>query len=430
LDHFIYRNGQLYAEDVAIDDLAAEVGTPAYVYSRATFEGHFDRLSTAFRGVNPLVCFSIKSCANLTLLRLLLKRGAGMDVVSGGELYRAMVAGCDPKKVVYAGVGKTDAEIEQSLQAGIGWFNIESEQEFENVAAIARRMRKRARAALRVNPDVADARTHYKTSTGQKESKFGVDYERAIRFFETYGRDEWVELPAIHLHLGSPTYSPEPYGRAIHKALQLIKELRERGFTIKTLDIGGGYAADYESGVTPSFEDYAQAIVPLLRDFVESGGGIIMEPGRSISANSAILVTRVLYVKEGGTKTFAIVDTGMHHLIRPTLYEAFQFMWPSRVPEHLVPKQRAKGMDLSDLLTYEIVGPICESSDYLAKARAIPRVQRGDLLCIFGSGAYGMVMASQYNSMPRPPEVLVDGSSFRVIRERETYEDLVRGETL
>jgi diaminopimelate decarboxylase len=357
-----------------------------------------------------------------------------MDVVSGGELHRAVLAGTPTSKIVYAGVGKTDVEIRQALQANIGWFNIESEGEFENIAAIARQMGKRARGALRINPDVADPKTHQKTMTGQKESKFGVDIDRARTFFARYGRDEHLELSAIHLHLGSPIYSAEPYVRALHKALALVDELKARGQEVRTIDIGGGFMAEYQAGdgrgrEPTTWDDYAREIVPLLVPFVRGGGQVIIEPGRTISANAGALVTRVQYVKTGGRKTFVIVDAGMHTLVRPALYDAYHFIWPTRVAPSQVPTSRVERPDLPDLAPVDIVGPICESSDCLAKERAIPKVARGDLLCVFSAGAYGMVMASQYNATPRPPEVLVDGDQATIIRRRETYDDLVAAES-
>ncbi|MGB0766901.1 MAG: diaminopimelate decarboxylase [Phycisphaeraceae bacterium] len=428
MDHFTYRDGELYCEDTPISAIASEDGTPIYVYSKQTFLDHYHAIRDAFAELDPIVCYSIKSCGNIHIIKLLAEQGSGMDVVSGGEIFRAQQAGVDMHKVVYAGVGKTDDEIEHAIRANIGWFNIESEAEFENISRIAGRLGKHAHGALRINPDVADARTHAKTTTGSKETKFGVDIERAKRFFQTYGRDEHLKLDAIHLHIGSPIYSPEPYVKAITKTLELIEELRAEGFEINTLDIGGGYAADYETGASPSYQEYADAIVPLLKAFKASGGTVILEPGRTIAANAGVLVTEVQYIKQGGAKKFVICDTGMHHLIRPTLYDAEQFIWPVKVsPEH-APSERKIAMELDGLEASEIVGPICETGDYLAKDRAIPPVERGDLLAVFSAGAYGMVMASHYNAMPYPAEVLVGGDAYLTIRRRETYEDLVAAE--
>lgn len=437
MDHFQYRNGELYCEDTPLSAVADAVGTPAYVYSKQTLLDHYHAIRSAFAELDPIICYSIKSCGNLHLVKLLADAGCGMDVVSGGEVFRAEQAGADPRKVVYAGVGKTDEEIEYALRffhskgsSGGGWFNIESEAEFENIASIAQRLGKPAHGALRINPDVADARTHAKTTTGSKETKFGVDIERAKRFFHTYGKNENLRLDAIHLHIGSPIYSPEPYVKAITKALELIDELRDEGYTINTIDIGGGYAADYETGASPAYTDYAAAIVPLLKPFKDAGGTVILEPGRTIVANAGILLTQVQYIKQGGSKKFVICDTGMHHLIRPTLYEAWQFIWPTKVAPEFVPPKRAKQLEMPGLETCEVVGPICETGDYLAKDRPLPPVKRGDLLAVFSAGAYGMVMASNYNAMPKPPEILVAGDSFVTIRRRETYEDLVTAERL
>ncbi len=425
MDHFNYRDGTLHCEDLPLDDIAKQVGTPAYIYSKATLLSHYRDIAAAFAELDPIICYSIKSCGNIHLLRLMVERGSGMDVVSGGELHRALMAGADHKKIVYAGVGKTDDEITEAITAGIGWFNIESEEEFENIAAIAQKMGKRTHGALRVNPDVADPNTHAKTSTGKKGDKFGVDIDRARAFFERYGRNEHCALDTIHLHIGSPIYSAEPYVRAITKALALIEELRAAGYTINALDIGGGYAADYETGKSPAWTEYADAIVPLLLPFKQAGGTIILEPGRTIAANAGVLLSRVLYRKTSGHKKYVIVDTGFHHLIRPAMYDAFHFIWPTQVPATFVPPSRQREMQMPGLETVDIAGPLCESGDVLAKARAIPPVTRGDNLCIFTAGAYGMVMASNYNAMPRPAEVLVDGNTFTTIRRRETYDDLI-----
>ena len=296
MDRFTYRDGQLFGEDVNLDTLAAEYGTPLYVYSQQTLEHHYDALTEAFAELKPLICYSIKSCGNVNLVKVLADRGSGMDVVSGGELFRAIKAGVNPAKIVYAGVGKTDDEIKYALNQGLGTFNIESEAEFENIAHIAKKMQATANAALRVNPDV-DPRTHAKTTTGKKESKFGVDIERAKRFFERYGRDGHLKLNAIHLHIGSPVYSAQPYVDAITKTLTLVDELRGMGYEINTLDIGGGFGADYVSDQTPPYTAYAEMLVPLLKPFVEAGGNIILEPGRTIAANAGILLTRVQYIK-------------------------------------------------------------------------------------------------------------------------------------
>lgn len=425
MDDFYYRNGKLHCDQVDLDDLAGRVGTPVYVYSRQTLIAHYERIAKAFAELDPTICFSIKSCGNVHVCRLLAEQGAGMDVVSGGELHRARMAGASMSKIVFAGVGKTDSEIRDALEARIAYFNIESEAEFENIAMISKHMGATASATLRVNPDVADARTHAKTSTGKKGDKFGVDIDRAQRFFEKYGADPYLKLNAVHLHIGSPIYSPAPYVKAIDKALELIGRLRNRGIRIDAINIGGGYAADYETGKSPLAIDYAAQIVPRLKPFHDAGGKVFLEPGRTITANAGVLLARVQYVKMAGHKKFVIVDSGFSHLLRVAMYGAFHFIWPTRVVPQHEPEIRCSEMKMSGLEACDVVGPICESGDVLARNRMLPPVARGDLLCVFSTGAYGMVMASNYNAMPRPPEVLVDGDRAMIIRKRETYEDLV-----
>ena len=428
MDDFRYLEGSLSCEGVSMRDISKSVGTPCYVYSSETFRQHFTRLRDAFAPINPLICFSVKCCSNLAILRLLTELGAGMDVVSGGELFRAKKAGGDPKNFVYAGVGKSDAEIRFALEQRIGLFNVESEMEFENLARIARETGIRTGAALRVNPDV-DPKTHRYTSTGKRESKFGVDLERAEAFFHSYGRDPFVSLRGIHLHIGSPVYTTAPYLESVTKALALMDELTAEGFQIDTLDLGGGFGADYESDQSPLAEEYANAIVPLLRDRVIKGLRIILEPGRTIAANAGVLLTKVEYVKKSGDRNFAICDAGMHTLLRPSHYGAFHFVWPTDVPAALVPPRRARELVLPGLERTEVVGPLCETGDFLAEDRMLPPLHRGDLLAVYTAGAYGMTMASRYNSHPLPVEVLVEGDQFRVIRERETYDDLIHHES-
>jgi len=424
MDHFVYREGELFCEHVPIRRIADEVGTPTYVYSAATLVDHYNRIAGAFSELRPIICFSIKSCQNIHIARLLADRGAGMDVVSGGELYRALKAGTDPKKIVYAGVGKTDKEINEAIDAGIGWFNIESEAELENLIAIARSRKEKVRAALRVNPDV-DPKTHRYTTTGKKETKFGVDIERARRVFKQYGKDKFVQLCGIHLHIGSPVNSVDPYVQAINKALALIEDLRSDGHTVDMLDIGGGFGAHYEAEEAPPAVDYAGQIVPLLKD---TNLQVILEPGRSIAANAGILVARTLYMKSSGDRQFAIIDAAMSDLIRPTLYEAYHFVWPVKPGTNFIPEGRGKTVQFDGTIEMDVVGPICETGDCLAKARQLPPMKRGDLLAVFSAGAYGFVMASHYNSRPNVAEVLVEGEKFRVIRQRETYEDLIAAE--
>jgi diaminopimelate decarboxylase len=425
MDHFAYRDGNLICENVAVQRIAAEVGTPAYIYSKATLATHFQRIGSAFAELNPIICYSIKSCGNINLLRVLRELGSGFDVTSGGELFRALQAGGDPKKIVFAGVGKTDKEINEALDAGIGWFNIESEQEFWNLDRLAGLKGVTARGALRVNPDVENRGTHQKTFTGKKETKFGVDIDRAGAFYRQAASAKHAKLNALHLHIGSPIKTTEPYVDAITKALALIDELKRDGLIIDTLDIGGGFAAFYEGNEAPPAATYAEAIVPLLKG---RGLQIIIEPGRSIVANAAILLAQVQYTKQGGTKEFVIIDAAMNDLIRPTLYEAYHFIWPAKPGAALMPPNRTHDLRIPGDKKVDVVGPICESGDYLAKDRYLPAVQRGDLVAVFSAGAYGFAMSSNYNARPRAAEVLVDGDSYRVIRKRETYQNLIAGE--
>jgi diaminopimelate decarboxylase len=427
MDHFTYEHGALRCEGVAVADIAATVGTPCYVYSAGTLAEHLRRTREAFAALDPLICYSVKSCGNLGVLRTLTALGSGMDVVSGGELFRARAAGCPPERIVYAGVGKRDDEIAAALDAGIHLLNVESEQEFENIARVARGRGVTCRCALRINPDV-DPRTHRFTTTGTKETKFGVDIERARAFFRAYGRDPHARLVGLHLHIGSPVTSTDPYVQAVTKALALREELLREGFDVSVLDVGGGFAADYETGRSPAASDYARAIVPLLEPAVRAGLRIVLEPGRSIAANAGILLTRVQYVKTSGDKTFAICDAGMNALLRPSHYDAFHFIWPAAPGPGFVPRERTREPGMPGLVPVDVVGPLCETGDYLALDRRLPPPARGDLLAVFTAGAYGMSMASRYNSSPLPAEVLVAGDAFTVVRRRETYEDLVAHE--
>jgi diaminopimelate decarboxylase len=327
----------------------------------------------------------------------------------------------DMSKVVYAGVGKTDNEIIEALNAGIGYFNIESEEELENLVTIAKNQGKKTKAALRINPDV-QYKTHAYTTTGVKETKFGVDIEHAINIFDKYSGNENVNLCAVHVHLGSGGKTIDPFVNAVKKILPVIEELRKRGHTVEALDLGGGYGADYESDTVPSAQEYADGIIPLLKD---KNIKLILEPGKSICANAGILLTRVIYNKQGGSKKFAIVDAGMNDLIRPSLYDAFHFIWPAKIEEKFIPSQREQNLQVYGTEIYDVVGPICEGADFLAKDRALPPVKRGDLVAVFTAGAYGYTMSSNYNARCRAAEVLVDGDNFSIIRKRETYEDLI-----
>jgi diaminopimelate decarboxylase len=334
--------------------------------------------------------------------------------------------GADPARIVYAGVGKTDTEIKAALAAGIGWFNVESEEELENLAGLAMDSGTLARVALRINPDV-DPHTHVHTATGLRETKFGVDLECARAVFRKFRGSKYLALDGLHLHLGSPVNTIDPYVKAISKTLELIDELRAEGTAINSLNIGGGFGAHYDGSEAPPASAYAEQIVPLL---LGRGLQVLLEPGRCIAANAGVLVTRVLYTKSSGDKRFAIVDASMTELLRPALYGSFHFAWPVEPHGGQIPEARRADLRMQGGELVDVVGPVCESGDFLAKDRWLPPVKRGDLMCIFSAGAYGAVMGSQYNSRMRPAEVLVEGSANQVIRRRETYEDLVHTERL
>lgn len=424
MDDFQYRDGELFCEDVAVSVLVAEHGTPLYIYSTGTLCGHFQRLTAAFSPLDPTICFSVKSCQNIAILKRLHAWGSAFDVVSGGELRRAMETGVDPRRIVFAGVGKTDVEIREALAAGIGWFNVESEEELENVASIAASVGTTARVALRINPDV-DPNTHLYTTTGTKETKFGVDLGRARRLFREFSGRPGLNLSGIHVHIGSPVCTIEPYVRAISRCLELIDQLQADGVSIDAINIGGGFGAHYDGSEAPPASAYAEQIVPLLRDRKLD---VLMEPGRCIAANAGVLIAKTLYTKSSGKRRFVIVDAAITDLVRPALYGSFHFAWPVKPPRDMIPTRRSNDLSMPGLVPVDIVGPVCESGDFLAKDRMLPPLVRGDLICIFSTGAYGIVMSSQYNSRPRAAEVLVDGSTSRIIRRRETYDDLVAAE--
>lgn len=455
MDHFRYQNAELCCETISAAALADRFGTPLYVYSAATIREHVSRLASAFAPLSPSICYAVKANGNLHLLKLLASLGCGMDVVSIGELERAFVAGVPTDRIVFAGVGKGEHEIRAALSSHYsplrGWnppdepgfparlaargpvscFNAESEQELEVIARVAQELNVPAHAALRINPDV-DAYTHAYTTTGKADNKFGVTIDRAIALFDRFGAlsrtASHLRLDGLHVHLGSPIYTTRPYEEAIKKLLVLEGELRARGHVIRSLDIGGGFAADYETGKTPAYDAYAAAIVPLLKPLVERGVRIVMEPGRTIIANAGVLLTRVRYTKHNGGKHFVVCDAGMNALIRPALYEAFHFLWPVKVTPELTPPARRADLDMPGLNPVDVVGPICESGDFLAQDRRLPRLDPGDVVAVFGAGAYGMSMASNYNDQPLPAEVLVDADHATVIRERQSIASLLDAE--
>ncbi len=413
--HFEYKNGELCAEDISLTQLAEEVGTPFYAYSHETLFRHFRVFEEAFSSVPHLICFAMKSNSNLAILRLFGTMGGGLDIVSGGELFRALKAGMPTERIVFAGVGKSDDEIAFALEQGVLLFNVESEEELVNIDEVARRLRKRAQVAIRVNPDV-DPQTHPYIATGLRKSKFGVNIDRAREQYKTAARLEGVEPSGVHCHIGSQITTSAPFADAVEILARLVGGLRDDGRDIRYLNLGGGLGITYNDEAPPLPKDYAAAILPKIKDL---GCTLIFEPGRVITGNAGVLVTKVLYGKKNPDKRFVIVDAGMNDLIRPSLYQAFQDVWP--LDEGV--KERAKYLT-------DLVGPICESGDYLAKGRDLPELQRDDLVAVMSAGAYGFTMASNYNSRPRPPEILVRGSTYHVIRERETYDDLIRGERI
>ncbi|MBX6312447.1 MAG: diaminopimelate decarboxylase [Isosphaeraceae bacterium] len=421
MEPFHYRDGQLYCEEIPVAALAEKYGTPLYVYSRASILGTLKALQRAFAEVDPLVCYSVKANSNLSLLRLMAEHGSGFDVVSGGELYRVQKAGGDPGKTVFAGVGKTDDEIRAGLEAGVLMFNVESEAELDAIARVAQEMGKTAPVALRVNPDV-DPKTHRYISTGKKESKFGMDIERSLRLAEQVTKMPSVSMIGMHMHIGSQITTTEPYVGAVAKGVKVIEELRRMGHPIRWYNMGGGYGIAYKGKEARPVEEFARAIVPGLK---QTGCRMAMEPGRVIVGNAGLLVSRVLYTKQSGEKRFLIQDAAMNDLIRPALYESFHRIWPVWVPAGFPAPPEDFEAAIPGTEPWDVVGPVCESGDFLAQDRPLPRLDRGDLLATFSAGAYGMVMASNYNTRPRAAEVLVEGGRDRLVRRRETLDDLL-----
>jgi diaminopimelate decarboxylase len=421
---FHYEAGELHCEAVPAAHIAEQYGTPTYVYSARSLRERFECIRDAFAEWNALVCFSIKSCGNLSVSKLMAEAGSGFDIVSGGELYRARLAGADPAKIVFAGVGKTAEEIEYALREGILMFNVESAPELEAINGIASRLGTVARVAFRLNPDV-DARTHWKTTTGKGENKFGIGMVEAEQLALKALPWPGVRLRGIHVHLGGPIYSAEPYERALTAIMPLVGRLRGAGCALDYLNLGGGYCISYTGEEVIGPAEYARALKFCLE---KMGCAVIIEPGRYIAGNSAVLLSRVLYRKENEYgKRFVICDAAMNDLIRPALYDAFHRVWPVQsaqgMPDLIRPGQA--GYDGLATEVVDVVGPVCESSDYLARDYALPRVEAGKLLAVFSAGAYGFSMSSNYNARPRAAEVMVEGSECRLIRSRETYADLV-----
>jgi diaminopimelate decarboxylase len=413
MHHFNYRDNVLYCEDVPVSEIASKVGTPIYLYSYATLKRHFEVFQAAFEGVRKLICFSAKANSNLAVLKVFADLGCGLDIVSGGELYRGLKAGFSPERIVYSGVGKRIDEIDFALQTGILMFNVESLVELELINRRAGELKKRAPVAIRVNPDV-DPQTHPYISTGLKKNKFGINTEAAIEGYRAAKSLDHVDVIGIDCHIGSQITETEPFEAAIKSLRDLIIYLKQMGTDIHYLDMGGGLGITYAAETPPSLDEYAGSIVKELENMELQ---LILEPGRVLVGNAGIMITKVLYRKSGDGKDFVIVDAGMNDLLRPTLYNAYHAIEP------VVNAQKR-------MIVADVVGPICESSDFLALDRSICDVASGDLLAVMSAGAYGYVMASNYCSRPRAAEVMVKADRFHVVKARESYADLVKGESL
>lgn len=417
MHHFQYKNNELFCEDVPVTKIAASVGTPFYLYSAATLIRHFEAFDNAFDGTDHLTCFAVKACSNIAVLNMFARQGGGADIVSGGELFRAMTAGVPAERIIYSGVGKTGAELKQALEAGILMFNVESPQELDRLQKTAVELGKTAPVAFRVNPDV-DPQTHAYISTGLAKNKFGIPVEEAFKEYIRARDMEGIELRGVSCHIGSQLTRIAPFIEALRKLKDFVGRLEQKGISISCLDLGGGVGITYADEQPPHPQDYARAIKEELGDM---NCTLILEPGRVIAGNAGILVTEVQYTKvnTGGEqdKHFVIVDAAMNDLTRPSLYGAYHEIQPVTPVE-------------GETQMVDIVGPICETGDFMARDRSLPRVSQGDLLAIMSSGAYGFTMSSNYNSRPRAAEVLVRGDKFHIIRARENVEDLIRGETL
>lgn len=415
MDHFTYRRGELYCEAVSLRALADAVGTPAYVYSRAALLEPLAGYDRALADVPHVVCYAVKANSNLGVIATLARAGAGADIGSGGELFRALRVGVPPKKIIFSGVGKTREELRDALKADILMFNVDSVSELRVLDEVAREMGMRALVGIRVNPDV-DPQTHPYIATGLKTSKFGIPIAQAPAVYAEAAGMKGVEIVGVHMHIGSQLTRTAPFADATARLGALVKSLRERLIDIRFVDLGGGLGIRYRDETPPSHDEYARVLLPLLR---ELGVTVLIEPGRSIVGNAGVLLTRVLYRKETPDKRFVVVDAAMNDLIRPAFYDAYHEIRPVAEARRQAP-----------LETADVVGPICESGDFLAQDRELPRPEEGDVLAVMSAGAYGFAMASNYNTRPRAVEVLVDGDRYTIVRRRETYEDLVAGETV
>ncbi|HYV38479.1 MAG TPA: diaminopimelate decarboxylase [Gemmataceae bacterium] len=424
MDHFHYRNRVLHCEDVAVPQLAETYGTPLYVYSQKTLLHHLGQLQKAFAAAQPLICYSIKTNGNIHIARLMADHGAGFDVTSAGELFRALKAGGVGPKMVFAGAGKTDSEMRFGLETNVLMFNVESEGELLALADVAKSMGKVVQVALRVNPDLPP-KTHAKTDTSVKGVKFGLDIDTVLEFAQKMAGHPHVKIAGLHMHLGSPILSAQPYQLGMEKGVVLIEKLRKQGHDIRYINMGGGFGIHYRKQEALPAEAFAAVIVPVVKHL---GCQLILEPGRFIVGNAGILVSRVIYNKDSGGKHFVIQDAAMNDLIRPTLYDSFHRVWPVAPAAGFAAPPEDYEADMPSTIKCDVVGPVCESGDFLAKDRRLPPIERGDLLATFSAGAYGMAMSSNYNGRPRAAEVLVDGVGSRLIRRRETFKDLIRPE--
>ena len=418
MHHFIYKNNELYCESVAIADIAKAVGTPFYLYSSATLAHHFNTFDKSFAELSHLTCFAVKSCSNLAILRLFSTLGGGADIVSGGELYRSLKAGIDPRRIVYSGVGKTEEELRYGLVSGILMFNVESEQELEKLQQVAQEQDLVAPVSFRVNPDV-DPKTHAYISTGLAKNKFGIPIEQAEKVYLRAKEMSHIKILGVSCHIGSQLTEISPFTETLHKVKQFVSRLETHGISIEYLDLGGGLGVRYQDEKPPHPQEYARALKEEMEGLRCT---LILEPGRVIVSNAGILVSQVLYTKRTGSKNFIIVDAAMNDLARPSLYDAHH---------DILPVIRQSGQAVNENLEIaDVVGPICESGDFLAKDRELPILGQGDLMAVMSSGAYGFTMSSNYNSRPRAAEVLVKDDQFYVIRERENYETLIRDENI
>ena len=420
MDHFAYRDRTLFCEDVPVPELAEKYGTPVYVYSQATLLHHLKAIQTAFAEAKPIIAYSVKSNANLSICKLMPDHGSGFDVTSGGELYRALRAGSQGAKIVFAGVGKTDAEMKYGLENGVFLFNVESEAELLALGEVAKQMGVKAPVALRVNPDLPP-KTHAKTDTSVKGVKFGLDIETVVDVAKSVVGPPGLAIVGVHMHLGSPILKADPYQAGAAKALSLIKAFRAQGHDIKFINMGGGFGINYRKQEALPVSAFAEVILPAGR---ESGCQLVLEPGRFIVGNGGILVSRVVFTKSTGGKNYIIQDAAMNDLIRPTLYDSFHRIWPVQPKADVPERPEEYEAAIPGTSPQDVVGPVCESGDFLAKGRNLPALTRGDLLATFSAGAYGMAMASNYNSRLRAAEVLVTGRTHRLIRRRESFKDI------